>query len=213
MNKNLILVWLVGLSIITALIFVPLHAGGEEVSDSDSFVEEVAETDTLSEQEQEMYDEMVRIAYIEDREEWFVEYKALFDKYPEYLAEQETIYDVYSPEELDKLFKITEAEATGGTFMDKVNVCVTIFNRINSEDFGDTIDDILTPDQFQPLSDGRWQTVEVAESTILACEYAYIFGIIEHDALYFDATDGNSWAHRNLEEVEVNGDNAHRFYK
>lgn len=171
------------------------------------------EEDVVSEREQEMYDEMIRIAYIEDRKEWFIEYKKLFDKYPEFLAKQESIYDVYSDAELEKLFRTVEAEATGGTFQDKVNVAVTIFNRINHEEFGSTIDEVITSDQFSPLLDGRYSEVKITEDTILACEYAYIFGIIEHDALYFDATNGDSWAHRNLEEVEVDGDNAHRFYK
>lgn len=160
-----------------------------------------------------MYDEMIRIAYIKDRKEWFIEYKKLFDKYPEFLAKQESIYDVYSDAELEKLFRTVEAEATGGTFQDKVNVAVTIFNRINHEEFGSTIDEVITSDQFSPLQDGRYYKVAVTEETVLACEYAYIFRIIEHDALFFDRTNGNSWAHRNREEVEVDGDNAHRFYK
>ena len=195
-----------------ALIFAPIYTNGDEKVEEIT-VEIEPKEDAVSEREQEMYDEMIRVAYIEDRKEWFIEYKGLFDKYPEFLAKQKSIYDVYSDAELEKLFCTVEAEATGGTFQDKVNVAVIIFNRIDNEEFGSTIDEVITSDQFSPLLDGRYSEVEITEETILACEYAYIFGIIEHDALYFDATNGNSWAHRNLEEVEVNGDNAHRFYK
>lgn len=92
-------------------------------------------------------------------------------------------------------------------------MAVTIFNRINHDGFGSTIDEVITPEQFSPFHDGRYYEVVVTQETVLACEYAYVFGIIEHDALFFDRTNGNSWAHRNLEEVKVNGDNAHRFYK
>ena len=209
--KNKILIILL-LSILIALIFAPIYTNGDEKVEEIT-VEVEPEEDVVSKREQEMYDEMIRVAYIEDRKEWFIEYKKLFDKYPEFLAKQESIYDVYSDAELEKLFRTVEAEATGGTFQDKVNVAVTIFNRINHEDFGSTIDEVITPDQFSPFMDGRYYEVTVTENTILACEYAYIFRIIEHDALYFDRTNGNSWAHRNREEVEVNGDNAHRFYK
>ena len=209
--KNKILIILL-LSILIALIFAPIYTNGDEKVEEIT-VEIEPEEDVVSEREQEMYDEMIRVAYIEDRKEWFIEYKKLFEKYPEFLAKQESIYDVYSDSELKKLFRTIEAEATGGTFQDKVNVAVTIFNRINHEEFGSTIDEVITSDQFSPLQDGRYYKVAVTEETILACEYAYIFRIIEHDALYFDRTNGNSWAHRNREEVEVNGDNAHRFYK
>ena len=209
--KNKILIILL-LSILIALIFAPIYTNGDEKVEEIT-VEIEVEEDTVSEREREMYDEMIRVAYIEDRKEWFIEYKKLFEKYPEFLAKQESIYDVYSDSELKKLFRTIEAEATGGTFQDKVNVAVTIFNRINHEEFGSTIDEVITSDQFSPLQDGRYYKVAVTEETILACEYAYIFRIIEHDALFFDRTNGNSWAHRNREEVEVDGDNAHRFYK
>ena len=209
--KNKILIILL-LSILIALIFAPIYTNGDEKVEEIT-VEIEPEEDVVSEREQEMYDEMIRIAYIEDRKEWFIEYKKLFEKYPEFLAKQESIYDVYSDSELKKLFRTIEAEATGGTFQDKVNVAVTIFNRINHEEFGSTIDEVITSDQFSPLQDGRYYKVAVTEETVLACEYAYIFRIIEHDALFFDRTNGNSWAHRNREEVEVDGDNAHRFYK
>ena len=209
--RNRILIILL-LSILIALIFAPIYINGDEKVEEIT-VEIEPEEDVVSEREREMYDEMIRVAYIEDRKEWFIEYKKLFEKYPEFLAKQESIYDVYSDSELKKPFRIIEAEATGGTFQDKVNVAVTIFNRINHEEFGSTIDEVITSDQFSPLQDGRYYKVAVTEETVLACEYAYIFRIIEHDALYFDRTNGNSWAHRNREEVEVNGDNAHRFYK
>lgn len=209
--KNKILIILL-LSILIALIFAPIYTNGDEKVEEIT-VEIEVEEDTVSEREREMYDEMIRVAYIEDRKEWFIEYKKLFEKYPEFLAKQESIYDVYSDSELKKLFRTIEAEATGGTFQDKVNVAVTIFNRINHEEFGSTIDEVITSDQFSPLQDGRYYKVAVTEETVLACEYAYIFRIIEHDALFFDRTNGNSWAHRNREEVEVDGDNAHRFYK
>lgn len=210
MNKIL---YIVSLSVMIAFIFAPIYTYEEEKVEVNIEEDIATEVSEISEREQEMYDEIVRVSYIEDKKEWFIEHKKLYEKYPEYLAKQEEIYDVFNENELEKLFRIVEAEATYGTFQDKVNVAVTIFNRINHGGFGSTIDEIITPVEFSPLQDGRYYKVVVTKETVLACEYAYIFGIIEHDALYFDRTNGNSWAHRNLEEVKVNGDNAHRFYK
>ena len=210
MNKIL---YIVALSVMIAFIFAPIYTYEEEKVEVNIEEDATTEVSEISEREQEMYDEISRVSYIEDRKEWFIEYKELYEKYPEYLAKQEEIYDVFNENELEKLFRTVEAEATHGTFQDKVNVAVTIFNRINHDDFGSTIDEVITPDQFSPLQDGRYYEVVVTEETVLACEYAYIFGIIEHNALYFDSTYGSSWAHKNLEEVEVKGDNAHRFYK
>lgn len=210
MNKIL---YIVSLSVMIAFIFAPIYTYEEEKVEVNIEEDIATEVSEISEREQEMYDEIVRVSYIEDKKEWFIEYKKLYEKYPEYLAKQEEIYDVFNENELEKLFRIVEAEATHGTFQDKVNVAVTIFNRMNHGGFGSTIDEIITPVEFSPLQDGRYYEVIVTQETVLACEYAYIFRIIEHDALFFDRTNGNSWAHRNLEEVKVNGDNAHRFYK
>lgn len=210
MNKIL---YIVSLSVMIAFIFAPIYTYEEEKVEVNIEEDIATEVSEISEREQEMYDEIVRVSHIEDRKEWFVEYKKLYEKYPEYLAKQEEIYDVFNENELEKLFRIVEAEATHGTFQDKVNVAVTIFNRMNHGGFGSTIDEIITPVEFSPLQDGRYYEVIVTQETVLACEYAYIFRIVEHDALFFDRTNGNSWAHRNLEEVKVNGDNAHRFYK
>lgn len=207
MNRIL---YIVSLSVMIAFIFAPIYTYEEEKVEVNIEEDIATEVSEISEQEQEMYDEMV--ACIEEKN-GLLNTKNYMKKYPEYLTKQEEIYDVFDENELEKLFRTVEAEATNGTFQDKVNVAVTIFNRINHDDFGSTIDEVITPDQFSPLQDGRYYEVIVTEETVLACEYAYVFGIIEHDALFFDRTNGNSWAHRNLEEVKVNGDNAHRFYK
>ena len=98
--KNKILIILL-LSILIALIFAPIYTNGDEKVEEIT-VEIEVEEDTVSEREREMYDEMIRVAYIEDRKEWFIEYKKLFDKYPEFLAKQDSIYDVYSDAELEK---------------------------------------------------------------------------------------------------------------
>lgn len=212
MKNNLIWIWLIGLSVMVAFIFAPIKAGGTGVSDE--FIEiNTPKTDVVEEinpREQEMYDETLRISFIEDKEEWFVEYKNLYNTYPEFLAKQESIYDVFSKKDLDKLFRVVAAEATEGGFQEKVNVAVTIFNRIESKDFGNSIDEVLTETQFSPLKDGRWQTVEVDNTTILACEYAYIFGITEHSAVFFE--NKHSDVHSSYADFLFEDSIGHKYY-
>lgn len=133
MNRIL---YIVSLSMMIGFIFAPIYTYEEEKVEVNIEEDIATEVSEISEREQEMYDEIVRVSYIEDKKEWFIEYKKLYEKYTEYLAKQEGIYDIFNESELEKLFRIVEAEATHGTFQDKVNVAVTIFNRINHEDFG-----------------------------------------------------------------------------
>ncbi len=216
------ILFLLSLLFMIALIFIPFYPcnGEENVKETKNtqentieVTEENLDEDNISKEEQQMYDELLEISYIEDEKEWFIRYMEMNEKYPEYLTMPETIYDRFDNEEIEKLFKIVEAEATGGTFVDKVNVATTIFNRLEDERFPKELDEIITEDQFSPLKDGRFWKVEVTEDTILACEYSFIFNTKIHDALYFDSTCGKSWAHRNMSEVDVDGNNSHRFYK
>lgn len=152
----------------------------------------------------------------EEIKNWFLNYKELCEisdttKF-KYLELPKTLYETFSEEELDKLFRVVEAEATAGRFIEKANVASVIFNRLGSELFGDSIDEILVPKQFSPLADGRWQKVVVSEDTVLGCEFAWLVGSTAEDALFFDATEG-SWASRNKEQVFNVDDNLHQFYK
>lgn len=216
------ILFLLSLLLMMALIFIPFYpCNGEEITkeikgiqeDPLENMENNPNEEIISEKEQQMYDELLEISYIEDEKEWFIRYMEMNKRYPEYLTMPETIYDKFNSEEINKLFKLVEAEATGGTFIDKVNVATTIFNRLEDNRFPKKLDEIMTKEQFSPLKDGRFWKVEVTDDTILACEYSFIFNPIIHDALFFDSTNGNSWAHKNKEEVIVQGNNSHRFYK
>lgn len=68
------------------------------------------------------------------------------------------------------------------------------------------MNEILTGDQFQPISDGRYKNVEVSEDTILACEYVFIFGDTTNGCLFFDSNG-------KLNYQFVKNDGAHNFYK
>ena len=111
-----------------------------------------------------------------------------------------TIYDVYTKEELDLLFRVVEAEVTDGDFDSKCNVASVIFNRLNIGWWGNELESVLLCDrQFKVVSNNRYMKVEVTDSTIDACEYVFENGDTTGGALYFDSTKGNSWAHDNCE--------------
>ncbi|WP_099467888.1 cell wall hydrolase [Konateibacter massiliensis] len=134
--------------------------------------------------------ELEEINNIEDSLERYLAYKELVFNNNDVLDAPETIYDYYTEEEIAILWRIVEAEATAGDFDNKVNVANVVFNRVDSEDFPDTISDIVFQKnskvtQFSPVSDGRFWKIEVSEETKLACEYAFIFEDTTNGALYF----------------------------
>ena len=146
--------------------------------------------------------------------EWFKKYKEIQDEYSEWIDKDETIYDYFDTSELDLLFHIIETEVRGeNNFDEKVNVANVIFNRIKHEDFPTNLIDILTEyPQFSSYTSGAYKSVEITETTILACEYAFQFPDTTNGALWFDSTRGNSWADRNREYIFTDSV-GHSFYR
>ena len=156
---------------------------------------------------EEMNYEMTEIETITDKKEWFIAYKSIIEEYSYMLYPPETIYDYYTDDELELLFRVVQAEVGDEySFEQKVNVASVIFNRIEHEDFPDEMKNVLSKDQFQPISDGRYKEVEVSETTILACEYSFMFGDTTGGCLFFDSN-----GKLNYEFVEYDG--AHNLYK
>lgn len=126
-------------------------------------------------------------------------------------VEKPTLYNTYSEEELELLFRVVEAEATDYSIECKSHVASVIFNRLKEGWWGgDLTRSIMAKRQFEVITNGRYKRVKVTEETILACEIAF-----EQDtaqgALFFDSTKGKSWAHKN--RTYIFSDDAHWFYK
>lgn len=141
---------------------------------------------------------------------WFIEYKNIESEYPKELHKQ-SIYETYSKEELDLLFRIVQCE-TGSeySFIEKANVVSVIFNRCKKQN--KTITEVLTKkNAFTPYETGVYKKAVVDEKTILACEYVFMFG---------DTTNG-CVAFRSHKECPIKWyswtrqfrDDAHCFYK
>lgn len=157
---------------------------------------------------EEMQAEMNAIKSIEDPKEYFLEYKRIIQKYDE-LDPPETIYDYYSNEELDLLFRVVEAEATEGGFNEKANVASVIFNRIYHDEFGNTMNDVLVENQFSCISDGRYLEVKITEDTILACEYVFMIEDTTDGAIFFEKGTG---AHASYANYTFTDNIGHNFY-
>lgn len=169
---------------------------------------EIIETVSIKEiAENRKRERLDEISDIEDQKEWFLAYKEIISNYETILDLPDTIYDVFTEEELDLLFRVVQAEIGDEdyTFEQKVNVVRVIFNRLEHERFPNNLTEILVADQFQVISNGRYKEVEISVDTILACEYAYQ---IENNTkcLFFDSNN-------TLDYEPIFKDGAHNFYK
>ena len=150
--------------------------------------------------------DMQAIDMVSDKKEYFIAYKEIVDKYSYILDPPETIYDYFTEDELNMFFCVVQAEIGDEySFEQKCNVASVILNRINHYKFSDEMFEILTPDQFETISNGRYKTVEVSEDTILACEYVFMFGDTTDGALFFDSNNA-------LRYKFLFNDGAHNFY-
>lgn len=153
----------------------------------------------------EIKEKMNQINLISNRRDWYIAYKKLIEDYSDVLDSPESIYDYYTEDELDLLFRVVQAEIGDYSFEQKCNVVSVIFNRLEHEKFDDTMYEILSSDQFATISNGRIYSVEVDDDTILACEYVFEFGDTTGGALFFDSNGTLNYRH-------LFNDNAHNFY-
>ena len=148
---------------------------------------------------------MEELNAITNKKEWFIAYKKMINNYSNVLDKPESIYDYYTEDELDLLFRVVQAEIGDYTFEQKCNVASVIFNRLKHEEFNNTMYGILTSDQFSTISNGRIHNVTIDEETILACEYAFMIGDTTEGALFFDSNGALSYRY-------LFNDGAHNFY-
>lgn len=129
-----------------------------------------------------------------------------------------TIYDAYPRSEVDILNRIVEAETTDCSIEAKQNVANVILNRVESDKFPGTIESVVFESgQFSPILDGRFWDVEITDSTIKACEDAFVKGDETDGALFFcnkrDVKNLNKLKWFNKLEYIITDDSGHSFYK
>ena len=131
------------------------------------------------------------------------------DYYPEFKYSKD-----WSAQESYLLAKIAMAEAEGCNTQTKTLIIMCILNRVWSDEFPDTIEEVIFQEnQFSPIDNGRWDRVEPNEDcyeavkVVMEAKYDYSGG-----ATYFEnCADEDNWHSRNLEFLyESEGI---RFYK
>lgn len=99
--------------------------------------------------------------------------------------EEEIYLTLCNESDRDILYRIVEAEATDGTEEQKRNVASCILNRVDSDEWPNSIEGVVfQKGQFSPLSDGRYYSVKIQQSTIDAVDYILAHGA-EHDCIFF----------------------------
>lgn len=106
------------------------------------------------------------------------------------------------------LAKLAMAEMESEDIRCKALVICTVLNRVWSDDFPDTISEVIFEEhdgvyQFSPIGDGRWDAVEPNEDCWEALNIVMIYGWDESQgATYFERTSNNpTWHSRNLQRL------------
>lgn len=119
-----------------------------------------------------------------------------------------------SQKERHLLEQLVEAEARGESLNGKIAIVNVVMNRVKSEDFPDTITEVIMEDgQFSPVANGSINNTP-SEDSILAVKKAIDDGykVFGPDVLYFcnKKTATNRWMVKNKEEAMTIGN--HTFY-
>lgn len=133
---------------------------------------------------QEMQEKIAEIEVIEDNKEWFLAYKDIVFKYAKWIDPPETIYDYFTEDEVRLICRVVETETYQCDFNSKVNVANVVLNRIESGEFGDTVEEVVTTEN--QFAYGR---EVITEDTILAVMYSFEIIDTTKGALYFHSNE------------------------
>ena len=86
----------------------------------------------------------------------------------------------FTEDEVRLICRVVETETYQCDFDSKVNVANVVLNRIESGEFGETVEDVITADN--QFAYGR---KSITEDTILAVEYAFMMEDTTQGALFF----------------------------
>lgn len=135
------------------------------------------------------------------------------------VMEREYIVDI-SEEDYENMLRIVEAEAGGEDRTGKLLVANVILNRVQDENFPDTVTDVIFQQengtcQFSPVRDGRFYKVKVSEETIEAVDAALYGEDCSKGALYFMARkyadkEKAAWFDKHLTKLFTYG--GHEFF-
>lgn len=132
-----------------------------------------------------------------------------------------TIFDklfnitIISDEDCEIFYRIVEAEATDGTLENKINVASVVLNRLHSGEWGNTVKSVVfAKGQWSPISDGRYYTVKITPTSVLAVKFVLLFGSKNNDMFFCTRTCSSyktGWFSTLKEDVSVH-DSMHAFF-
>ncbi|WP_077310044.1 cell wall hydrolase [Terribacillus halophilus] len=120
----------------------------------------------------------------------------------------------YNAEDINLLQKLVQAETSGEDYPGKVAVATVVLNRIESEEFPDTIHDVIMQEgQFQPVMTGVIWKSEPTEETEQAVADALIQKDNMNNIVWFmnPKTATTNWIADTQEQVKQIGN--HVFYR
>ena len=123
----------------------------------------------------------------------------------------------YTESDYNVLLRIVQAEAGGCDMKGKILVANVILNRVESDEFPDTITDVVYEKrQFSPVSNGSINRCKVEEETVEAVDRALAGEDYSEGALFFmnrRASSGSnvSWFDTHLDYLFQHG--GHEFFK
>lgn len=156
---------------------------------------------------EEMNQKIMKIETIEDREEWFLAYKDIVFKYVKWFGVPQTVFDVYTEEEIIFICRAIETECYDQDFLSKCNVASVILNRIDQGgEFGNSAIEVITKEnQF------AYSREDITESTILSLMYVYEIGDTTVGCVAFRSDkcpmEWYNWEYMFTDDV------GHNFYK
>lgn len=157
--------------------------------------------------EEQMQQEMLEIKYIEDQKEWFLAYKDIIFKYIKWIEVPQTIFDVYTEEEITLMCRTVETECYDQDFASKCNVASIIFNRIEQGgEFGNSVTEVITKEN--QFAYGR---ENITQDTILSIMYVYEIGDTTDECIAFRSDcSPETWYGW---KYSFTDDAGHHFYK
>lgn len=110
------------------------------------------------------------------------------------------------------LMKLAMSEAEGESTEGKALVILSVLNRIDSDEFPDTVSEVVFQDtQYSPVLDGRYYSSIPDDDCMAALKLVESGWDESQGAKYFENYGADSWHSSNLEFLFQEGN--HRFYK
>ncbi len=151
----------------------------------ETLAESVTQQQGIQEQRQEMIEQSRELMQLREEEQDRIEAEAAAERAKEEAAQAAAEISI-SSKDYEVLTRIVQAESGGCDIKGRILIANVIFNRVRSDDFPDTISDVVyQKSQFSPVSDGSMNSCTVTDATVEAVDRALAGEDYSEGALYF----------------------------